>query len=64
MNFEKVIFGFFITLAATLNFGFFIGEMDQPHLHHDFARVTGVPPGLFAARYAAGSSRGARPPVS
>jgi len=33
MNFEKVIFGFFITLAATLNFGFFIGEMDRPELH-------------------------------
>ena len=25
MNLEKVIFGFFIVLAATLNFGFFIG---------------------------------------
>ena len=33
MNFEKVVFGFFITLAATLNFGFFIGEMDRPELH-------------------------------
>ncbi|WP_232548413.1 DUF6394 family protein [Propioniciclava soli] len=33
MNFEKVVFGFFITLAATLNFGFFIGEMDRPDLH-------------------------------
>ncbi len=34
MNFEKVIFGFFITLAATLNFGFFIGDMYRPELHH------------------------------
>lgn len=33
MNFEKVVFGFFITLAATLNFGFFIGDMDRPELH-------------------------------
>ncbi len=33
MNFEKVVFGFFITLAFTLNFGFFIGEMDRPELH-------------------------------
>ena len=33
MNFEKVIFGFFITLAATLNFGFWTGEMDRPELH-------------------------------
>ena len=29
MNLEKVVFGFFIVLAATLNFGFFIGDIDQ-----------------------------------
>lgn len=34
MNFEKVIFGFFITLAATLNFGFFIGDIANPALHN------------------------------
>lgn len=34
MNLEKVIFGFFIVLAATLNFGFFIGAIDEPR-HHD-----------------------------
>ncbi len=33
MNPEKVIFGFFIILAATLNFGFFIGEIDNPDHH-------------------------------
>ncbi|MDR2688700.1 MAG: DUF6394 family protein [Azoarcus sp.] len=33
MNFEKVIFGFFILLAATLNFGFFIGAVDDPVQH-------------------------------
>lgn len=33
MNIEKVWFGFFITLAATLNFGFWIGDMDRPELH-------------------------------
>lgn len=33
MNFEKVIFGFFITLAATLNFGFWTGDMKSPELH-------------------------------
>jgi hypothetical protein len=27
MNLEKVVFGVFIVLAATLNFGFFIGEL-------------------------------------
>ncbi len=34
MNLEKVVFGFFIVLAATLNFGFFVGEIDNP-THHD-----------------------------
>ena len=33
MNLEKVIFGFFIVLAATLNFGFFIGELTDPAQH-------------------------------
>ena len=34
MNFEKVVFGFFIVLALTLNFGFFLGDIDNPD-HHD-----------------------------
>ena len=34
MNKEKVIFAFFIILALTLNFGFFIGDVDNP-AHHD-----------------------------
>lgn len=34
MNLEKVIFGFFIVFAATLNFGFVIGEIDNP-MHHN-----------------------------
>ena len=34
MNFEKVVFGFFIVLALTLNFGFFIGDIDNPDHHH------------------------------
>jgi surface polysaccharide O-acyltransferase-like enzyme len=34
MNLEKVIFAFFIILAATLNFGFVIGEIDNPEHHH------------------------------
>ncbi|MCP5266373.1 MAG: hypothetical protein H6934_09670 [Burkholderiaceae bacterium] len=36
MNLEKVIFGFFIIFACTLNFGFFIGELDLPVHHHPF----------------------------
>lgn len=34
MNLEKVVFAFFIVLALTLNFGFFIGDIDNPN-HHD-----------------------------
>lgn len=34
MNLEKVIFAFFIVLAATLNFGFFIGDIGRPEYHH------------------------------
>jgi hypothetical protein len=34
VNFEKVVFGFFIVLALTLNFGFFLGDIDNPD-HHD-----------------------------
>lgn len=34
MNLEKVVFAFFIVLALTLNFGFFIGDIDNP-AHHD-----------------------------
>lgn len=34
MNFEKVVFGFFITLAATLNFGFCVGPIDNPEVHN------------------------------
>lgn len=36
MNLEKVIFGFFIVLALTLNFGFVLGELDNPDHHHVF----------------------------
>jgi|TARA_R100000005_G_scaffold96647_1_gene85505 hypothetical protein len=34
MNMSKVVFGFFVLLAVTLNFGFFIGDIDNPQ-HHD-----------------------------
>ena len=38
MNLEKVIFGFFIVLALTLNFGFFLGDIDNP-AHHDIIEL-------------------------
>nr|VFK23904.1 MAG: hypothetical protein BECKMB1821G_GA0114241_100649 [Candidatus Kentron sp. MB]VFK26781.1 MAG: hypothetical protein BECKMB1821I_GA0114274_1001120 [Candidatus Kentron sp. MB]VFK74628.1 MAG: hypothetical protein BECKMB1821H_GA0114242_100747 [Candidatus Kentron sp. MB] len=34
MNLEKVIFGFFIVLALTVNLGFVVGDIDNP-LHHN-----------------------------
>jgi Ca2+/H+ antiporter, TMEM165/GDT1 family len=34
MNMSKVVFGFFVLLAVTLNFGFFLGDIDNPE-HHD-----------------------------
>lgn len=34
MNLEKVIFGFFILLALTLNFSFVDGEIDNPRHHN------------------------------
>lgn len=34
MNLEKVVFGFFVLLAATLNFGFFLGDIGNPQVHN------------------------------
>lgn len=33
---EKVVFGFFVLLAATLNFGFFLGDIADPVLHNPY----------------------------
>lgn len=41
MNLEKVAFAFFIVLALTLNFGFFIGEFDDPD-HHGVWELCGA----------------------
>ena len=41
MNPEKVVFGFFIVLALTLNFGFFVGEMDNA-AHHNVYELFAV----------------------
>ncbi len=48
MNLEKVIFGFFIVLAATLNFGFFIGEIDRPELHNVYELFAAIVVNLIA----------------
>ena len=36
MNREKVAFAFFIVLALTVNFGFFMGDIDNPEHHNVF----------------------------
>lgn len=48
MNLEKVIFGFVIVLAATLNFGFVIGDIDAPAHHHVFELFLAVVVNLVA----------------
>lgn len=48
MNLEKVVFGFFIVLAATLNFGFFVGDIDRPELHHIYELFAAIVVNLIA----------------
>lgn len=36
MSLDKVVSGFFIILAMTLNFGFFYGDMGNPLLHSTY----------------------------
>ena len=48
MNLEKVVFGFFVLLAATLNFGFFIGDLGDPELHNSYELYAAVVVNLIA----------------
>ncbi len=48
MNLEKVVFGFFIVLAMTLNFGFFIGGSDNPIYHHIYELYAAIVVNLIA----------------
>ena len=41
MNLEKVVFAFTLILAASVNFGFYLGEIGNPLHHHVY--------GLYAA---------------
>lgn len=43
-----MVFGFFVLLAATINFGFFIGDMANPHLHNSFELYLAVVINLIA----------------
>ena len=48
MNLEKVVFGFFVLLAATLNFGFFVGDIDDPTVHNVYELFAAVVVNLVA----------------
>lgn len=48
MNLEKVFFAFFIVLALTLNFGFFIGDMDDPNHHNIYELFAALVVSLIA----------------
>ena len=48
MNLEKVVFGFFVLLAATLNFGFFVGDLSEPSLHSPYELFAAVVVNLVA----------------
>ena len=48
MNLEKVIFGFFILLALTLNFGFVLGDIDNPEHHHVYELYAAIVVSLIA----------------
>ena len=48
MNLEKVIFGFFVLLAATLNMGFFVGDIANPDLHNIYELFAALAVSLIA----------------
>jgi hypothetical protein len=48
MNIEKVIFSFFIVLALTLNFGFYLGEIHNPEHHNVYELFATIVVNLIA----------------
>src|SRR4030065_2870480 len=48
MNIEKVIFCFLIVLALTLNFGFFLGDIDTPAHHNVYELYAAIVVNLIA----------------
>ncbi len=45
---EKVVFGFFVLLAATINFGFFVGDLGNPEMHNVYELYAAVVINLIA----------------
>jgi Ca2+/H+ antiporter, TMEM165/GDT1 family len=48
MNIEKVVFSFFIVLALTLNFGFFLGDIANPAHHNVYELYAAIVVNLIA----------------
>ncbi|MCF7982245.1 MAG: DUF6394 family protein [Pseudomonadales bacterium] len=48
MNSEKVVFAFFIVLALTLNFGFFLGDIDNPNHHNVYELYAAIVVSIIA----------------
>jgi len=48
MNLEKVVFAFFIVLALTLNFGFFVGTIDALDQHNVYELFAALVVSLIA----------------
>lgn len=42
MNLDKVISGFFIIMAMTVNFGFFYGDMDSLEMHSKYELMAAI----------------------
>lgn len=49
MNLEKVVFGFFVLLAATLNFGYVTGDIGNPEHHNVIELYAAVIVNVIAA---------------
>ena len=54
MNLEKVVFAFFIVLALTMNFGFYVGEINDPLHHNVYELYAAIVVNLIAAAIAWG----------
>jgi hypothetical protein len=42
VNLEKVVFGFFVLMAATLNFGYVVGDLTDPNQHNIYELYAAV----------------------
>ncbi len=47
MSLRDVVFDFFVVLAATLNFGYFVGDISDPTVHHPAGLIAAVAVNLF-----------------